>query len=218
MKNKWHGAALMLCLGVLIWSGIAPKDRFTWFLEVFPSFLGLPLLIHFERKGAVPSVLFFIVCLHSMVLSVGGHYTYAEVPLGFWAQDLFHFSRNHYDRLGHFLQGITPALIASVYLKRAGIVTSRFWRALFCVCLAVTFSVFYEFFEWWTALATGENATAFLGTQGDPWDTQWDMFMAFLGSLCVASFVILSRRGQVPSSDPSILASHERQPPSGSKR
>lgn len=175
--------SFVLATLVLIWSGISPADPFTWFMEVFPSLVGLPFLIFFHRKYKINSFFFIIICIHSMILSLGGKYTYAEVPLGFWVQDLFAFSRNHYDRLGHFFQGVTPSLIAFYFLMSKKMVNSQIWLKVFCVSLALSFSVFYEFLEWWVALATGEAADAFLGTQGDPWDTQWDMFFAFCGAL-----------------------------------
>ncbi|MCB0377518.1 MAG: DUF2238 domain-containing protein [Bdellovibrionales bacterium] len=173
---------LLLATLVFIWSGISPTDRFTWLMEVFPSIIGLPLLVFINRKYKVNKFLFVLLCVHSMILSLGGKYTYAEVPLGFWVQDLLALSRNHYDRLGHFFQGVSPSLIAYYFFKSKNVVTSQKWLKVFCISLALSFSVFYEFLEWWTALATGEAAEAFLGTQGDPWDTQWDMFFAFLGA------------------------------------
>lgn len=185
---------LIFAVLVLIWSGISPKDTFTWYLEVAPSLVGLPLLLWFDKRYGVNMPLYVIACIHSAVLSVGGHYTYAEVPIGFWIQDLFHFTRNHYDRLGHFFQGITPALVAFEYFSRARIVTSQAWLRVLCVCVALSFSALYEFIEWWTALLTGEGATAFLGTQGDVWDTQWDMFLAMCGAIVAAAGVTLSSR------------------------
>lgn len=172
----------VLALVVFVWSGISPHDRFTWLMETFPVIIGLPLLLFFDRKNTVSKFLFVILCIHCMILSLGGKYTYAEVPLGFWIQDLFSFSRNHYDRLGHFFQGVSPSLIAFYFLKNKKVVNASLYLKIFCISLALSFSVFYEFLEWWTALATGEAADAFLGTQGDPWDTQWDMFFAFLGA------------------------------------
>jgi len=181
---------------VLFWSGVYPKDQFTWLLEVFPSFIGLPILFHLNKKYGVSTTLFSIFCLHSMILSLGGHYTYAEVPLGFWVQDLFHFSRNHYDRLGHFFQGITPALITYDYFRREKIVISKLWINVIPICIALAFSSLYEMIEWWTAISTGEAATAFLGTQGDIWDTQWDMFMALCGASFVMNIFSLSKKGE----------------------
>lgn len=182
MTNNIKIFFLIVTVGVLIWSGLEPKDTFVWALEVFPSFIGLPLLVYIDKKWGVGVWLFIIFCVHSMILSFGGHYTYSEVPLGFWFQDLFHFSRNHYDRLGHLFQGITPALIAFDYFKGAKIVNSSVWLKIISICIALSFSASYEIFEWWTAISTGDTGTAFLGTQGDPWDTQWDMFMALCGS------------------------------------
>jgi putative membrane protein len=185
--NKTKSIFFALSIGILIWSGVFPKDQLTWFLEVFPSFIGLPILIYLNKKYGVSTSLFIVFCLHSMILSVGGHYTYAEVPAGFWFQEYFHLSRNHYDRLGHFFQGVTPALIAYDYFKREKIVIAKIWIKFIPVAIALAFSALYEMFEWWTAISTGEAATAFLGTQGDVWDTQWDMFMALFG----ASFAMI---------------------------
>jgi putative membrane protein len=179
-------------LAVLLWSAVSPKDVFTWFLEVFPVLIGLPLLIWAELKWRISTPLFMIICLHCMILCTGGHYTYAEVPLGFWFRDFFHFSRNHFDRLGHFFQGITPALVVHTFLKRKTVVTSAFWLKVLSASAALSFSALYELFEWLTAVLTHEAATAFLGTQGDPWDTQWDMFMALCGAL--SAMILVSMR------------------------
>ena len=174
---------LALTIACLVLSGIGPHDRFTWVLEVAPVLIGLPILIVTHRRFPLTPVVYRLLVLHALILMVGGHYTYAEVPLGFWVRDALGLARNHYDRLGHFAQGFVPALVVRELLLRV----SRLRRGagLFflvtCVCLA--FSAAYELFEWVTALATGENATAFLGTQGDPWDTQEDMFMALVGAI-----------------------------------
>jgi putative membrane protein len=174
---------LYLSVLVLIWSGISPFDRFTWYLEVFPSVLALPILFYVDKKWNLNKYIYIIFCLHSIILSVGGHFTYANVPAGFWVQEFFSLERNHYDRLGHFFQGISPTLVGFLYLKHKQVISTDFWLKIFCITIAVTFSVAYEFLEWWTALAAGDGATEFLGTQGDVWDTQWDMFMALCGSV-----------------------------------
>ncbi len=205
--NKTKILFITLALGILIWSGVNPKDQFTWLLEVFPSFIGLPILFHLNKKYGVNTTLFSIFCLHSMILSLGGHYTYAEVPLGFWVQDLFHFSRNHYDRLGHFFQGVTPALVAYDYFKREKIVVSKVWIKVIPICVALAFSSLYEMLEWWTAILTGEAATAFLGTQGDIWDTQWDMFMALCGASLM--MVVISFSKKMKRIKESSLGSHK---------
>jgi putative membrane protein len=186
-----RGILLAAVFGVLIWSGIAPKDRFTWFLEVAPIFIGLPVAVYFDRKYRITSLLFALLCVHACILCVGGKYTYAEVPLGFYVQEMFGFARNHYDRLGHFAQGFVPAIIFREYLIRTKAIASSRLRAVTAISFCLSFSAIYEFIEWFTAVTTGEGATAFLGTQGDVWDTQWDMFMALIGA--IAAHALLSR-------------------------
>ncbi len=186
-----HLALLALVAAVFVWSGIGPKDVPTWMLEVFPVVLALPLLAWTYRRFPLTDLVYCLIALHAIVLMVGGHYTYAEVPLGDWVRDAFGFARNHYDRLGHLLQGFVPALIAREIFLRLDVVRGAAWRffTICCVCLAI--SAVYEFLEWWTALLSEEGAAAFLGTQGDPWDTQWDMFLALCGS--IASQLLLGR-------------------------
>lgn len=174
---------------VLVWSGIAPKDRLTWFLEVLPALIAWPLLALTYRHLRFTTLTYTFIALHMAVLMVGGHYTYAEVPLGDWVSDLLHTARNDYDRLGHFMQGLVPALVAREVLLRASPLKRGRWLFFLvtCVCLAVSAS--YELFEWATAEASGSAADAFLGTQGDPWDTQWDMFTALIGALSALLFL-----------------------------
>jgi len=170
----------VVCLAI---SAIAPHDYFTWVLEVFPILLGVPTLIVTYRAFRFTPLVYRLLLVHALILMVGGHYTYAEVPLGFWLRDLFGFTRNHYDRIGHFAQGFVPALIArEILLRRSPLVRGK-WLFFIVTCICLALSATYEFIEWWTALATGEAAQAFLGTQGDPWDTQWDMFTALIGAL-----------------------------------
>lgn len=176
-------------LAVLVWSGIGPADRFTWFLEVLPALIAWPLLAFAYRKLRFTTLTYCFIALHMAVLMVGGHYTYAEVPLGDWVRDLLHTARNDYDRVGHFMQGLVPALVArEVLLRKSPLKRGRWLFALVaCVCLAI--SAAYELFEWATAEATGSAADAFLGTQGDPWDTQWDMATALFGALSALVFL-----------------------------
>ncbi len=183
---------LGLALGLLVLSGIHPKDRYTWFLEVLPIFAALPVLLLTARRFPLTSLAYRLVFLHALVLMLGGHYTYAEVPLGFWVRDLFGLARNHYDRLGHFVQGFVPAILAREVLRRKVGLSSGGWLFFLvtCVCLAV--SATYELFEWAMAILSGSAAMAFLGTQGDVWDTQWDMFVALFGA--VTSQLVLARR------------------------
>jgi putative membrane protein len=163
-------------------SAIRPHDYFTWLLEVAPIFIGAAILIPTCRRFPLTPLAYRLLFVHALILMVGGHYTYAEVPLGFWVRDALGLARNHYDRLGHFAQGFVPAILAREVLLRRSPLRPGKWLFFLvcCVCLAV--SACYEFVEWWTAVTTGDSATAFLGTQGDPWDTQWDMFLALVGA------------------------------------
>ena len=165
-----------------VWSAIGPKDYFTWFLEVVPAIVGLGVLVYSYRRFRLTDLVYVLILIHCLILMVGGHYTYAEVPIGFWVRDALGLTRNHYDRLGHFAQGFVPAMVAREIFVRRGVVNGAVWRYVLVVCFCLAFSAFYELIEWWTAVSTGEAATAFLGTQGDVWDTQWDMFMALVGA------------------------------------
>ena len=175
----------------LIASGIAPQDRVTWMLEVAPVLIVAPLLLATREKFPFTTLAYALICIHGLILIVGGAYTYAHVPAGFWVQEWFGLERNPYDRLGHLAQGFIPAIVAREILVRIFRITPG--RFLFfittCVCLAI--SAFYELIEWWSALALGQGAHEFLGTQGDEWDTQWDMFLALVGA--VAAQLLLAR-------------------------
>ncbi|HXI21303.1 MAG TPA: DUF2238 domain-containing protein [Gemmatimonadales bacterium] len=173
---------LALVLAVLVWSGIAPHDRFTWFLEVAPVLIGLPIVVGTARRFPLTPLACTLLAIHACILMVGGKYTYAEVPLGYWAQHLMGWTRNNYDRLGHLAQGFVPALVAREVLLRTSPLRGK-WLAFLVFCFALALSATYELVEWGTALATGSAADAFLGTQGDPWDTQEDMFMALIGAV-----------------------------------
>jgi putative membrane protein len=177
---------------ILVVSGIHPEDRLTWWMEVAPVLMGLPILLATYRSFPLTPLLYRLLFLHAVILIVGGHYTYARVPLGFWVADLFDLTRNHYDRLGHFAQGFVPAILArEILIRRSPLQGSR-WLPVFVVSACLAFSAFFEMFEWWSALILGADATAYLATQGDPWDTQWDMFLALVGA--VAALILLSRR------------------------
>jgi len=178
-----YDLALLALVGlVFLWSGISPHDRFTWLLEVFPVILGIPALIYLYPRFRFTPLVASLIALHAIILMVGGKYTYAEVPLGFWMKEAFGFARNHYDRIGHFAQGFVPAMVArEVLIRRSPLRGSR-WLPFFVICFCLALSAMYELIEFWTALATGEAAEAFLGTQGDPWDTQWDMMFALIGA------------------------------------
>lgn len=188
-------ALLGLTLLALAVSGIHPHDRTTWWLEVFPIFIGLPILIATRRRFPLTPLLYVLLFVHALILMLGGHYTYARVPLGFWVQDLLDLGRNHYDRLGHFAQGFVPAILAREILLRRTPLRPGGWHGgwlFFLVCsVCLAFSACYEFFEWWAAVVGGSAAEAFLGTQGDVWDTQWDMFLALIGA--IASQLLLAR-------------------------
>ena len=172
-------------------SGIRPYDRITWLLEVMPIFVGAPLLITTYKKLPFTALLYRLLFVHSLILVIGGHYTYARVPLGFWVQDLLHLGRNHYDRIGHFAQGFIPAILArEILIRRSPLVHGK-WLFFLIVSVCLAFSAFYELIEWWAAVAGGEAAESFLGTQGDVWDTQWDMFIALLGA--ITALATLSR-------------------------
>lgn len=187
MRWIWIG----LFLAVLVWSGIGPKDYVTWGLEVAPAVLGgLVLWVTRERFPLTPLV-YALVLFHCVVLMVGGHYTYAEVPLGDWVRELVDGSRNNYDKLGHFVQGFVPAMIARELMIRLRVFNSDAWRNFYIVSFCLGFSAFYELIEWWVALLSDEAAEAFLGTQGYVWDTQSDMGWALFGAL--AALVLLGR-------------------------
>jgi putative membrane protein len=174
---------LLLTFAALLWSGISPFDQFTWFLEVVPVMIGAPILIFTYRGFPLTSLLYRLLFLHALILIVGGHYTYAEVPLGDWIKDAFDLSRNHYDRLGHFAQGFVPAILArEILLRRSPLVRGK-WLFFLVTSVCLAFSAFYEMIEWWTAVAGGESADAFLGAQGDIWDSHWDMFLALNGAI-----------------------------------
>ncbi|HEV7715453.1 MAG TPA: DUF2238 domain-containing protein [Steroidobacteraceae bacterium] len=177
-------------LGLVI-TGTSPHERGTWWLEVAPVLVALPLLFWTRKGFPLTALAYFLISIHAVVLMVGGHYTYAEVPIGFWAQHLFDLTRNPYDRLGHFVQGFVPAIVAREILLRHTPLKSGGWLSFIVVAICLAISACYEFIEWWTALIAGGGATAFLGTQGDVWDTQWDMFLALIGA--TVSLLVLSR-------------------------
>lgn len=183
---------LLLVCAVLAWSGHEPRDRFTWFLEVLPVLLGLPLLWLTYRAFPFTPLAYGLMAIHAVILLVGGHYTYSEMPLFDWLQAEFGWARNHYDRVGHIAQGFVPAILAREVLLRASPLRPGKWLAFLVLCVALSISAFYEFLEWWVAVASGDEAVAFLATQGDVWDTQWDMFLALLGA--IAALLLLSRQ------------------------
>ena len=173
---------------VFAWSAWNPYDRVTWWLETIPGILGAALLIATYSRFRFSTLVYTLIALHICILCVGGHYTYARVPLFDWLKPIFGWHRNHFDRLGHFAQGFVPALIARELFVRRGIIRSRGWIFAVVVFVCLGISAFYELVEWWTALASKSGATEFLATQGDVWDTQEDMFMALIGALCALLF------------------------------
>lgn len=183
MTSRYPLTLLAIGTLALLVSAYHPYEMGTWWMEVFPIFVAVPILVATYRRFPLTPLVYTLIFVHACILMLGGHYTYARVPLGFWMQDLFHFSRNHYDRIGHLAQGFIPALIArEILLRRTPLRPGAWLFFIVCsVCLAV--SACYEFVEWWAALVGGEGATEFLGTQGDVWDTQWDMLMALIGSI-----------------------------------
>ncbi len=191
-KDRLPLALLAADLVALAASGVAPRDRLTWWMEVAPFLLAAPILVATYRRFRFSDLVYALVAVHACVLFLGGHYTYAEVPLGFWAERAFGFSRNHYDRVGHFFQGAVPALVTRELLVRTGAVRRGRWVPFLSVCVPLAFSALYELVEWRAAVGLGQSADAFLGTQGDPWDTQQDMAMCLVGA--TVSLVLLSRR------------------------
>lgn len=182
---------LALWVAALFASGLSPTDRLTWLMEVLPVMIAIPLLIVSHAHAPPTPLLVRWIFIHGLILILGGHYTYAQVPLGFWLQDLFDLSRNHYDRFGHLAQGFVPAILAREILLRATRLIPGLMLFYLVTSICLAFSAFYELIEWWAALAIGADADAFLATQGDVWDTQWDMFMALIGA--VAAQLLLAR-------------------------
>jgi len=179
MNLVWYG----VFIGTLAWSGIDPKDRFTWLLEVAPALIAFGLIVATRRRFPLTPLALWLVLAHSVILMVGGHYTYAEVPLFDRLAEIMGGTRNNYDKVGHFAQGFIPAIISREILVRLNVVSGRRWLAFLVVCICLAASSVYELFEWWTAVLSEEAAEAFLGTQGYAWDTQSDMFFALTGAV-----------------------------------
>jgi putative membrane protein len=184
-------AALLVAVAVLAWSAIGPRDRATWLMEVAPAFMAIPVLVATRRRFPLTPLLYALIAAHVAILALGGHYTYAEVPLGFWVRDALGLARNHYDRLGHLAQGFVPALVARELLLRTSPLRPGRWLAVVVTSVALAISALYELVEWAAAVMLGQGADAFLGTQGDPWDTQSDMLMALVGA--IAAQALLAR-------------------------
>lgn len=191
MRGGWKTWVwLAVFAGVLAWSAVDPHDRFTWWLEVAPALAALLVLAATHQRFPLTELAYWLILGHCVILMVGGHYTYAEVPAGDWLRDLVGGDRNNYDKLGHFAQGFVPAIIARELLVRFRVVNGRWWLAFLVACVCLAISAFYELIEWWAALLSGSAAESFLGTQGYPWDTQSDMLWALSGA--VAALALLS--------------------------
>ncbi len=184
-NHRSPALALLLILSIILltYSGLTPFDRTTWLLETFPIMMALPVLLITYRRFPLTSLLYLLIFCHAMILMMGGAYSYARVPLGFQIQDLLHLSRNPYDKIGHFFQGLVPTMLAREILIRLNYLRERAILNFLLICIALAISASYELFEWGTAICLGQNADEFLGTQGDPWDTQSDMFLGLTGSI-----------------------------------
>jgi len=187
MKIVW----IITYFSILIWSAINPADYFTWFLEVAPALIGLAVLASTYNQFRLTNLAYLLILVHCIILMVGGHYTYANVPLFDWIRDYFDMERNNYDKVGHLAQGFIPAIIAREIFIRKSVINGTKWLSFLVVCFCLAFSALYELIEWWVAVSTGESAEAFLGTQGYVWDTQSDMALALVGA--VLSLTILTK-------------------------
>ena len=187
MKFLW----ITTFFATLIWSGNDPKDQFIWFLEVAPAIIGFLVLSVTSIRFPLTKLAYSLILVHCVILMIGGHYTYAEVPLFDWIRDFFELERNNYDKVGHFAQGFIPAIIAREIFIRKKVINGNGWRNFLTVCFCLAFSALYELIEWWVAIFSGESAEAFLGTQGYVWDTQSDMALALLGA--IVAIIALSK-------------------------
>jgi putative membrane protein len=188
MMKKYVALSVSFIAGLIL-SGIHPHDYFTWILEVFPGIIGACILVFTFHKFRFSDLTYILILVHCYILFIGGHYTYAEVPLFDWIRDFFHQSRNNYDKVGHFAQGFVPAMIVREIFIRQEVVKKGVWLSLLTVCVCLSISVFYEFLEWFVAVVSGQSADAFLGTQGYSWDTQSDMLYALIGAVCMIVFL-----------------------------
>ena len=190
--RRYHAVLLTTLAVVFIWSLVRPHDGFTWLLEAFPVIIGLPILLLTYRRFPFSRLAYGLLLLHAVILLVGAHYTYAEMPLFNWLRDSYDLDRNYYDRLGHLAQGFIPAIVVREILLRQSPLKPGKWLAFVVLSICLAISALYEMLEWWVAVASGSDAVAFLATQGDVWDTQWDMFLCLLGA--IASLTLLSHR------------------------
>ena len=190
-STRWHLGLLMSALAVLVWSGIGPYDRLTWLLEVVPAVAGAAVLIATYRRFRLSNLTYVLVWVHAIILMVGGHWTYAEMPVFNWLRDTFELQRNYYDRLGHLAQGFVPVILARELLLRTSPLQRGKWLTTLSVMICLALSSVYELIEWLAAVMLGQGADQFLGTQGDPWDTQADMFLSLIGA--IAALLLLSK-------------------------
>ncbi|MDX8407568.1 MAG: DUF2238 domain-containing protein [Mariprofundaceae bacterium] len=186
-----HGVLLAVFVLVMSWSAWQPHDYFTWFLEVFPAMIGLAVILATYRRFRLTDLTYTLILIHAIILMIGGHYTYAEMPLFNWLRDTFDLARNYYDRVGHVAQGFIPAIVAREILLRLSPLTRGKWLFFIVTCICLAISAFYEMIEWWVAVGSGDDAVAFLATQGDVWDTHWDMFIALVSAM--VSQLLLAR-------------------------
>ncbi|TAJ09168.1 DUF2238 domain-containing protein [Marinilabiliaceae bacterium JC017] len=213
---KYIHTLLILFGTVLIWSAIHPKDYFTWILEVMPAIIGLFILIATYKRFRFTNLVYGLILIHSWILMIGGHYTYAEVPFFDWIKDIFDQSRNNYDKIGHFAQGFIPAMIIREVLIRQKVVFSRRWLNFIVVSICMAISVSYEFIEWFVAELTGESSESFLGTQGYVWDTQSDMLFATIGA--IIALISLSKSHEKMLAKMAAADQHENTVPPDSGR
>jgi len=193
MRKLW----LIIFFATLVWSGIEPKDYVTWVLEVLPAVVGFAVLVATRRRFPLTSLAYVLILAHCIILMVGGHYTYAEVPLFDWIRDWLDLERNNYDKVGHFMQGFVPAIVAREILVRNAIIAGKSWMSFIVVCICLAISAFYELIEWWVAILSDEAAEAFLGTQGYVWDTQSDMMYAMIGAIVALALLSKFHDGQI---------------------
>ena len=183
MKNRYHLFLILAVLAVIIWSGINPYDRFDWWLEIAPIIIVTPILVFTYRKFPLSNLMYTMIAIHAVILAYGGHSTYALAPLGEWMKTAFGFTRNNYDKIGHFAQGFFPFVYTRELLLRTSPLKRGTWLAFISVCVPLAASALYEIIEWWTSVLSGSAGDSFLGTQGYVWDTQSDMFLCFVGAL-----------------------------------
>lgn len=200
-RQRWLPVLGLAIVALLVLSGFRTTDRATWMMAVAPIVIAAPILLATRQRFPLTSLRYLLIFVHAVILIVGGTYTYARVPFGFWLRDTFGFDRNPYDRIGHFAQGFVPALIARELFLRLRIVRTRGWSATLAVSVALAISAIYELIEWGAAVALGQGAEAFLGTQGDEWDTQSDMGMAFVGALVAVLLFARLHDRQIASID-----------------